>query len=280
MRDHGLLSRTPYPIREARASRDRPAMKTVFGKEYSQAYDLLYREKDYAGECALVKQLFAKYGAREIGTVLDLGCGTGNHGILLAASGLAVTGVDSSVDMLAVAERKARQAGIPLRFHQADLHELDLNKQFDAALLMFAVLGYQTENEDVVRTLQTARRHLRTAGLLIFDVWYGPAVLAEKPGPRFRVEREADKIILRTSTGVLDSLRQCCLVQFRLWEIDAAVGVKETVEEHLMRFFFPQELELFLRVAGFRLRRLGGFPDVDREPDEGTWNVLAVAEAI
>jgi hypothetical protein len=46
-----------------------------------------------------------------------------------------------------------------------------------------------------------------------------------------------------------------------------------------MRYFFPMELEVLLECAGFTLVRLGAFPDVDRNPDETTWNCLAVARA-
>jgi len=39
-------------------------------------------------------------------------------------------------------------------------------------------------------------------------------------------------------------------------------------------------LDLFLECCGFNLVRLGCFPDLDRNPDETTWNVLGVARAI
>lgn len=253
---------------------------SVFGARYADAYDLIYRDKDYDAECALIEKLFLEYASGVVHSVLDLGCGTGGHGIALAGRGFQVTGVDRSMDMLAIAQHKAEKGGLPLRLHQADLRDFELGKIFDAALMMFAVLGYQTENDDVIRAFKAARRHLRPGGLLVFDVWYGPAVLAERPGQRFRVMHDSGRMVLRTSTGLLDSLRQRCSVQFQMWEISPNGGVKETAEEHLMRFFFPQELDLFLSVSGFRLRRLVGFPDVDCDPDESTWNVAAIAQAV
>jgi hypothetical protein len=50
--------------------------------------------------------------------------------------------------------------------------------------MMFAVLGYQGENDDVLAALKTAHRHARPGGLFLFDVWYGPAVLHERPSQR------------------------------------------------------------------------------------------------
>jgi SAM-dependent methyltransferase len=144
---------------------------------------------------------------------------------------------------------------------------------------MFAVLGYQTENTDVRAALRTARRHLRPEGLLIFDVWYGPAVLRERPSQRVKVIPTADGKILRVASGELDSLRQLCTVHYLLWQISKGQCVTETQESHTMRFFFPRELELFLQAEHFELLRLGAFPEVHRDPDDTTWNILAVARA-
>ena len=61
---------------------------------YAQYYDLLYREKDYPGEVDYVDALIKKYAVNDARTILDLGCGTGGHAILLARKGYRVTGVD------------------------------------------------------------------------------------------------------------------------------------------------------------------------------------------
>jgi len=45
----------------------------------------------------------AEFGAREI---LDIGCGTGTFGCLLASRGLAVTGLDPALASLDIARRK------------------------------------------------------------------------------------------------------------------------------------------------------------------------------
>ena len=57
-------------------------------------------------------------------TVLDVGTGTGRAAIALAARGARVTGVDASVEMLAVAERRAKEAGADVAFVPGDVHGL------------------------------------------------------------------------------------------------------------------------------------------------------------
>jgi hypothetical protein len=65
-----------------------------------------------------------------------------------------------------------------------------------------------------------------------------------------------------------------------LWRLEGKSLTGEAEEKHLMRFFFPLELNLFLECSGFVPVRLGAFPDFDRNPDETTWNVLCVARAL
>jgi predicted TPR repeat methyltransferase len=56
----------------------------VFGN-YARFYDNLYSDKDYAAECRYLEKLFRRHSGRGVRSILDLGCGTGNHDLPLAA---------------------------------------------------------------------------------------------------------------------------------------------------------------------------------------------------
>jgi SAM-dependent methyltransferase len=256
-------------------------MTELFGPGYADAYDVLYQDKDYAGECKLIDRLLEAYGNGPVRTVLDLGCGTGSHVLALAQQGYEVVGVDRSVGMIESARRKAisQQINGKANFYQDDIRSVQLERAFDASIMMFAVLGYQLENRDVLAALRTARKHLQPGGLFIFDVWYGPAVLREGPSERIKVIPAERCQILRVASGELDIQRHLCKVSYRLWKIEGERLVGQTEETHRMRYFFPLELDLFLESSGFIPVRLGAFPDFDRDPDTTTWNVLALARA-
>jgi hypothetical protein len=145
---------------------------------------------------------------------------------------------------------------------------------------MFAVLGYQVENHEVLSTLKAARRHVNKGGLLIFDVWYGPAVLHQRPSERAKVIPTPEGRMLRVASGELNTSAQTCSVKYQLWQLSGERVVAETQETHCMRYFFPRELDLFLESSGFSPVRLGVFPDFDKDPNETTWNVLSVARAV
>jgi SAM-dependent methyltransferase len=248
----------------------------VFGGDYAGAYDALYQDKDYATECELLERVLRRYAASPVQRILDLGCGTGGHSAMLAARGYDVVGVDRSADML----ERARERGVPARYVEADIRSVDLNETFDAVVMMFAVLGYLTRNADVRAALDTAKRHLRPGGVLFADVWYGPAVLAQRPSERVKVIETPDGgQVIRVASSQLDTRRNVCTVDYHLWRLQAQQVVGEVRERHPMRYFFEPELEAMVGSSGFELQRVGGFPDFDGEPSEQTWNVAVVARA-
>jgi SAM-dependent methyltransferase len=256
-------------------------VKEPFGSNYARCYDALYAEKDYEAECDLIERVLRTYGEGKIASILDLGCGTGNHALPLARRGFEVIGVDRSEFMLEQARSKAASSGPTFHadFYQADIKSVDVGRRFDAALMMFAVLGYQLANEDVIAALRAARRHLDPGGLFVFDVWYGPAVLFQRPSERVKIIPTSTGKILRVSSSELATNHHACAVRYHVWTFAADRLLSETEEEHTVRYFFPLELKLFLEATGFTLIRLGAFPEFDCEPDETTWNVLAVARA-
>jgi SAM-dependent methyltransferase len=257
-------------------------MGDVFKYGYADQYDDLYGDKDYEAECDVLEAVFRKHLTERPRHLLDLGCGTGNHSIPLARRGYDVTGVDLSNEMLSQAREKAAVLEDASRpdFQLGDVRKVQLEKRFDAVLMMFAVLGYQQSNSDVAQTLANVSHLLQTGGLFIFDVWYGPAVLAIRPGDRVKVIPKEDGQLIRSASGELDTFRHLGMVNYRVWRIRGDRVVSETQEHHVMRYFFPQELAYFIDQAGMQLLSLTAFPSLDEAPSDASWNVLGVAQRV
>ena len=70
-----------------------------------------------------------------VGSVLDVGCGTGEHGLMAASLGLETTGVDLAEVAIASARAKAEDRGLSARFLVWDALDLPgLGQQFDTVL--------------------------------------------------------------------------------------------------------------------------------------------------
>jgi SAM-dependent methyltransferase len=253
---------------------------TEFGRDYADVYDSIYRSKGYDGEVDLIERILIRYNFAGSRQLLDLGCGTGAHAVRLAQRGHRIVGVDRSPDMLAQARAKAAvESGLRLDFHEADICKLDLHQEFDAALMMFTVLGYLLTDSDLNGALASVRRHLASGALFIFDVWHGPAVLADRPTERNISVAHGSARINRKTRAALDISRHVCRVNFELERVTDDGRAEQWQEEHFVRFYFREELESALKQNHLELLDLRRFPDGEGPADEHSWNVIGVARA-
>jgi SAM-dependent methyltransferase len=254
-------------------------MISTFGNSYADLYDLFYKDKNYEKECDIVERILKEHSSKTVKSILDLGCGTGNYAIPLTKRGYSVTGVDISENMLKIARSKNTKRKIT--FIHGDVKKINIESKFDLALMMFAVLGYQLENTDVIQTLKNVRDHLTEGCLFIFDVWFGPTVLAEKPSLRIKTFSLPDSTkVIRKARGELDNLKQRCKVSYNIHITDKNQRHEEFEEKHEMRFFFPLELEYYLKNSGFQLQTIHSFPEYKKEITKNDWNIIVVAKAI
>jgi SAM-dependent methyltransferase len=251
-------------------------MTNVFSR-YSDFYDLLNSDKDYESEVDYVLSLAGRYASTPIHQILNLGCGTGRHDLLLAGRGYRVTGIDRSAPMLAKARALAAQhSDLPLSFLQGDVRELNLGTSFDLALSLFHVMSYQTSDEDLERAFRTAATHLHAGDLFVFDFWYGPAVLHEKPEVREKHLKNNEMEAVRIARPVLHEDTCTVDVNYHVDIIRKRDGSRETLHEtHVMRYLFLPEVEEILYRTGFDLviaeEWLTGKP-----PGRSTWSICSV----
>ena len=258
---------------------------TVFKKQYAEFYDALYQDKDYERECDFIEAAFKKNG-RRVKTILDLGCGTGGHAVILGRRGYHVAGVDRSREMIGIARRKVKGKKLSVEFIQGDITDINLHRKFDAVISMFAVMSYQTTNASIAGACSAAASHLASGGLFIFDCWHGSAVMTEKPGMRMKEivtdegkggGKGGEKRIIRFSEPLLDTLSHTVETRFKVLKIEGERLVSETSESHLTRYLFPQEIKYYLEVAGFRDVELCPFPELDKPLTEHDWNMAVTA---
>jgi SAM-dependent methyltransferase len=250
---------------------------TVFGRDYASAYDALYRDKDYIKECDFIEHVFTKYGLKP-NTILDLGCGTGGHALILAKRGYDVVGVDRSGKMLEVARRRAKADKLPIKFIKGDITSLSLNKKFDAVISMFAVMGYQTKNRKLAGACITAQQHLTAKGVFIFDCWHGTAVLTDKPSARMKEVSIGEKdAIKRFTKPIVNILNNTVEVNFKVQNIHNNKIINTTEESHLMRYIFPQEINYYLEVAGFSQVEIRPSYELGRKLSDKDWNMTVIA---
>ena len=132
---------------------------------WAETYDLEVNPL-MAAESPRAQAIFNEVPMR---TAIDVGAGTGRHTMVLARRGVAVTAVDLSPEMLAVAREKAARAGFEIDFRIGSLDDrlpAD-DDQFDFLVCALTI----SHIPDIEHAVRECARVVRTRGsILISDI--------------------------------------------------------------------------------------------------------------
>jgi SAM-dependent methyltransferase len=155
--------------------------------------------------------------------------------------------VDMSKAMLARAE--ARKAALPpevaarLSFGLGDVRTVRTNQIYDAVISLFHVMSYQASNADLEAAFETASVHLQPSGLFLFDFWYGPAVLTQRPEVRVKRLEDDEIKVTRIAEPEMHVNENVVDVNYTVFiEVKDSMKVEQVSETHRMRYLFLPEL--------------------------------------
>lgn len=135
----------------------------------AQYYDEIYAavDKDYPAEARKIHQFIQKHKRSGGNRLLDVACGTGMHAGYLCQD-YAVEGLDFDPKMLSI----ARQKYPSLRFHQGDMADFHLNRQFDVITCLFSSIGYVETRTRLEKAIRNMALHLLAGGVLLVEPWF------------------------------------------------------------------------------------------------------------
>lgn len=222
-------------------------------QDYAYYYNSFYKDKDYAAEAATVDKLLHNCDSR-IKDIINLGCGTGKHDIELARLGYQCRGIDMSSLMIEIARHNSYAEGCKIEFEVADVRDYVTEKKYDGVISLFHVMSYQNTNEDILNAFRSARKLLKDNGYFLFDAWYGPGVLSDKPCVRVKEIEDEENRLVRIARPVMHDKENVVDVNYEVLIINKESSKVQTIKEtHKMRYFFRPELEFLLNEAGFEL---------------------------
>lgn len=185
---------------------------------FAHVYNELMDEETFYAWREYVEQ-FLPVGS----SILELGCGNGQLGILLKEQGYEITGLDLSEEMLSLAQMRQEEAGLHFPLIQGDMRDLSGFAQYDAIISFCDSLCYLPTREDMQKTFQEAALHLKANGVLLFDV--------------FTTEH----------INTLDGYSYHDEVPGILFTWDSFLGEHSHAIEHELSFFIEQEDGLYKR---------------------------------
>jgi SAM-dependent methyltransferase len=276
-RANSLINHTNQAIK-LRAQQE-TATKNDFDT-FARYYDADYRH--YDDDLQLIVDLAQLEGEQ----VLELGSGTGRALLPVAAAGRKVTGVDGSPALLSIAAEKVKHAHLAgqIRLVHDDLRTFQLEQHFDFAYCVSNTLMHLTTQEDQLAVLTNAARHLRPGGLLLIDL-FSPDLLrlSEISGVQeladHWVDEETGAAVLKWSVRQVNVSQQLQETLFIYEEIHTDGHVEKRAIPFTLRFLWPSEGQLLLRMAGFTVEET--FGDFDGNPyDDSSERLIYLARKI
>jgi len=239
---------------------------------YSQYYDLLYKDKDYLEETEYLVGLINKYSSQSK-NVIELGSGTGKHANLLAGKGYQVLGIERSAEMVEIANQ-IKKDGVD--FQVADITNFKTDLSFDVALSLFHVISYLVDIEQLIKTFENVNRCLNKEALFIFDVWHSTAVNFLLPEKRTKIFQDKNLKVTRNATPIIYPELNIVEVNYDIFVKNLRDGSTNFFQEqHPMRHFNRQEIELLAYATGFEIIHNEEFLSGSL-PSKHTWGVCYI----
>ncbi len=214
-------------------------------KNLAESYDRLTNDVDYEAVLDFYKAILKKENLQPR-TAVDLACGTGSVGLLLARDGMDVTGVDMSSEMLCMAAQKAQEQGCSVQFVCQKLQELSMPRGVDLAVCALDSLDYILDPADCQKAICRIYRVLNPGGCFIFDV-NTPQKLRAMNGQVFLDEDDDVYCVWR---GEFDEGTNICSYGMDLFQRRGDVW-QRSFEEHCEYAYTQEQLRSYLRQAGF-----------------------------
>ena len=229
--------------------------------DWADIYDAVYA--DLTHDIDFYVELARESG----GPVLEIGCGTGRISLPIAREGIAVTGIDISPRMIAVAQAKAAKRGLSERcvFQSGDMATLELAERFPLVTMPFRSFQSMLSPEEQRQALGRARERLAPGGLFVMDT-FNPDVgsLTGDEASRLAhhlkdVEREGGGTLVVWGQNVWYPVTQVNDVRLIIEEVsDEGVVERRLMRDYEQRYTFRYEMEHLLELSGFDLEDVYG----------------------
>jgi len=217
----------------------------MFSKS-AQYYDEIYAsiDKDYAAEAGKAHQFIQKHKQTKGKQLLDVACGTGFHASLLGKY-YQVEGLDLDAKMLAVAKKKHPK----IRFHQGDMTDFELNRQFDGIVCLFSSIGYVKTKPRLQKALKIMNRHLLPGGVLLIEPWFTPEQWHPGRPSMTQVNQPDLKIVRMSYSGQRGKIST---LEFQ-YLIGTSKGIEHSLEIHELGLFTHKEYMDAFKAAGLNV---------------------------
>ncbi len=208
-------------------------------------YDAIYSGKDYAEEARRLKRFIAQFKRSAGNALLDIACGTASHAPYLRDD-FTYEGLDLDPEMLAL----ARQRFPDIPFHQGDMADFALGRQFDVVTCLFSSIAYTRTVPRLHQAIATMARHVCPGGVLLIEPFFTPEAWTPGQPHALFVDQPALKLARMNVSGVDGAI---AILDFH-YLVGTSDGVEYFTEHHELGLFTDADYRAAFAQAGLDIQ--------------------------
>jgi SAM-dependent methyltransferase len=221
-------------------------------EKVAEVYDNIYDQKNYELETSQILKLLTTSPK----SLLDIGCGTGNHAKFFAPTVL-YRGIDTSSKMIAKAKQKeiknAAFENIALSCitsSPSTIHEM-FRIEYDVVVSLFNVINHIHTLDELLFFFHDVYSVSSPESAFIFDAWNGYAALRDPPKPE---TRNVNNLKIDISP-VLNGFDQSVLIKYIA---NTSEGIQWSYKLK-MTLWTPKIIFECLKIVGYSVKIYKGF---------------------
>lgn len=219
---------------------------------FYQYYDTLFKDKDYPQETEMVFNLCQKFGVKNPQKILEIGCGSGNHTVLLSQRVKQIVACDIDEQMVNLARQKISKLKLGnILLKKGSLEKL-ADKNFDLIVALFNVVTYLPNFKALQNFMKAAYDKLNPNGLIIFDLWNGMAALLDPPKIKISEISLNGKKVRSKLIPKLDFFNQFVQLNYQLTVYKGSKVEKKDSFLINQTLWTPMQIQDALEGAGFK----------------------------
>lgn len=209
-------------------------------------YEIAFSFIDAKEQVDNFHRIIQKFSKIKVNRFLDIACGPSLQLREIARRGYEAIGLDIYPEMLEYLRKKAREERLKIKTIQADMYRFRLKKKVDFAFIMMGSLDAES-NEKFLSHLDSVAASLNEGGLYFIQ----NLTLDWRHTTRLRWTMKRNGVSVKTSfeTHFKDILNQI-YTEKMTFEVNDHGQMKQFVQEEDLKFIFPQEFKLLLKLNG------------------------------